>query len=225
MRALSINLGFSVLLATACPAWAQAQTLVQDRYGPPPAQSLNTALAEPPAMAHAGPFLGWPGKTTAVARPARSEAPERPEPLALARQFMPQPATAAPPVAQPRATPPPREVGMFQPGSEPVLRGATLAPAASSADGLLGGPPQASIYDSPAPRQMAAAPQAAAPPAPRTGGAGAGGQLYSLHREYGLTPDAIPAPAGGPNYILVGPPDAPEAGGDEAADEGLDRDF
>ena len=53
-----------------------------------------------------------------------------------------------------------------------------------------------------APRQLA---QSAPLPAARPGGV----QLYSLHREYGLTPDAIPAPPQGPNYILVGPPDAP----------------
>ncbi len=124
------------------------------------------------------------------------------------------------------------------------MRGA-LPPVRDRAPDRLGGPPAGplptSIYDqaaaappapqaqpqyqhpapSPAevPRQIA---QSAPLPAARPGGV----QLYSLHREYGLTPDAIPAPPQGPNYILVGPPDAPPA--EDKADEGgegLDRQF
>ena len=52
---------------------------------------------------------------------------------------------------------------------------------------LLGGPP--------------AAPQAAQ----RTGGAT---RLYSVHRSYGLEPDAIPQQPGGDRYVLIGPSDS-----------------
>ena len=133
-----------------------------------------------------------------------------------------------PPAAAAYQAPAPRPASGVQPGYEPVLR-APLAPAADPAPDLLGGPPSGplptSIYG-----QAAAAPQAPAAPrtyaqAPATPRAG-GSQLYSLHREYGMTPDAIPAPPAGDNFILVGPPDSPEAPGDEDEPaQGLDRQF
>ncbi len=46
--------------------------------------------------------------------------------------------------------------------------------------------------------------------------AGTEARLYSLHREYGLQPDAIPEPAAGQRYVLVGPPDRPAAPRDDA---------
>jgi hypothetical protein len=50
--------------------------------------------------------------------------------------------------------------------------------------------------------------------------AGTEARLYSLHRAYGLQPDAIPEPPAGQRYVLVGPPDhatAPkDAGGAQA---------
>jgi hypothetical protein len=36
-------------------------------------------------------------------------------------------------------------------------------------------------------------------------------RFYSLHREYGRVPDAIPPQAAAPRYVLIGPPDAPDA--------------
>ena len=41
-------------------------------------------------------------------------------------------------------------------------------------------------------------------------------RLYSLHREYGLSPDAIPAPPKGDNYVLIGPADEPKPDKDES---------
>lgn len=226
------------LLVAANAAPAAAQGVTQDRYGPPQpwTESPQAASAQGPDAAYAGPMLGWAGKR-APQGPAADDAamaPERPEPMALSRQF----AYAQPPA--PRAPPPAPPPPQVQPGYEPVLRGA-LPPVSDRAPDLLGGPPPTSIYDqtaappapqppqpqyqrqtpppAEAPRQLA---QSAPLPAARPGGV----QLYSLHREYGLTPDAIPAPPQGPNYILVGPPDAPPA--EDAADEGgegLDRQF
>ncbi|MDO8410410.1 MAG: hypothetical protein Q7S93_10160 [Phenylobacterium sp.] len=226
------------LLVGAHAAPAAAQGLPQDRYGPPQpwTDSPQAASARSADVAYAGPMLGWAGKRSPQGPPANdaATAPERPEPMALSRQF----AYAQPPAQAPRAAPPPP----VQPGYEPVLRGA-LAPVSDRAPDLLGGPPAGplptSIYDqaaaapaapqpqyqqqapapAEAPRQFA---QSAPLPAARPGGS----QLYSLHREYGMTPDAIPAPPQGQNYILVGPPDAPPA--EEEADEGgegLDRQF
>lgn len=212
-------IALSAGLSLASAAAASAQTVVQDRYGPPPAGSALQALqAQPAASAYGGRMLGWTGKRSPAPAETTHSAPARPEPMALARQFIPQ---AAAPAA-------PRPTTSVQPGYEPVLR-AALQPAAGPAPDLLGGPPSAplptSIYGpAAAPPQAPPPPQtyAQATPVPRPGGS----QLYSLHREYGLTPDAIPAPPAGDNFILVGPPDAPasQGDGDEPA-QGLDRQF
>ncbi|MDP1873032.1 hypothetical protein [Phenylobacterium sp.] len=213
-----------LILASAAPA--QAQTVIQDRYGPPPAAATRGPIGVG-TDSYGGPMLSWSGKQSLS--PARApNAPARPEPMALARQFAPQSSPAAMPAA---FVPPPavnRPAPAVQPGYEPVLR-SSLPPTAGPAPGLLGGPPPGplptSIYDQaarPAPAQAQAQSFAQASAAARPGGS----QLYSLHREYGMTPDAIPTPPSGPNYILVGPPDTPEVSddGDEPA-QGLDRQF
>ena len=65
-------------------------------------------------------------------------------------------------------------------------------------------PRPANLYDTPGP-------QAAAQPAPaRLASASATGaptRFYSLHREYGMTPDPTPAQTSAPRYVLIGPPD------------------
>ncbi|HEX2562159.1 hypothetical protein [Phenylobacterium sp.] len=80
-----------------------------------------------------------------------------------------------------------------------------------------------SLYDGPAPAPAAAPPPPAPrlaqapPPAPQRGAAPS--RLYSLHREYGMAPDTVPATSAQTNYVLIGPPDAPaetEAEEDEA---------
>lgn len=208
-RALTL-LSAGLLLASATAASAQT---VQDRYGPPPAANLG---GPSPAgeSAYGGQVLSWAGKRSAAPTMAQAAPNARPEPLALARQFDPQ---AAPVVRAPAPV---------QPGYEPVLR-APLAPVADPASGLMGGPPAGSlptsIYGQAAPAPPAPAQSfAQASVAPRAGGS----QLYSLHREYGMTPDAIPAPPAGDNYILVGPPDSPAAPvDDEDPAQGLDRQF
>jgi hypothetical protein len=211
-------LALTTSLSLASAAAASAQTMVQDRYGPPPAAAAYQA--QQGVSAYGGPMLGWAGKRSPAPAQTAHPSQTRPEPLALARQFASQ-APAAP-------APTPRPTPSVQPGDEPVLR-AALPPAADPAPDLLGGPPAGplptSLYG-----QAAAAPPSPAPArtyaqasaAPRPGGS----QLYSLHREYGMTPDAIPAPPAGGNYILVGPPDAPvtQGDGDDPA-QGLDRQF
>lgn len=234
------------LLVAASAAPAMAQGVTQDRYGPPQpwTDSPQAASAQGPDAAYAGPMLGWAGKRAPQGSTAddAAMAPQRPEPMALSRQF----AYAQPPAA--RAAPPAPPPTQVQPGYEPVMRGA-LPPVSDRAPDLLGGPPAGplptSIYDQaaaaplapqsqpqPQPQYQRQAPPAAEAPrqiaqsAPLPAARPGGVQLYSLHREYGMTPDAIPAPPQGPNYILVGPPDAPPT--EDEADkggEGLDRQF
>jgi len=144
------------LLAAANAAPAAAQGVTQDRYGPPQpwTESPQAASAQGPDAAYAGPMLGWAGKRAAQgpAANAAAMAPQRPEPMALSRQF-----AYAQPTA-PRAAPPAPSTPQVQPGYEPVLRGA-LPPVGDRAPDLLGGPPAGplptSIYD-----QAAAAPLA-----------------------------------------------------------------
>ncbi|MBC7166678.1 hypothetical protein [Phenylobacterium sp.] len=212
MRKLSL----AVLILAAAPAAQAHAQVVQDRYGPPPAHQLAPTGPEAPpegaaqAAAYGGTMLGWANKRSPRAETATAAAaPQRPQALALAHQF-----------ARPASSPPTPPTAV-QPGYEPVGR----AEIARATPALLGGPPAA-----PLPQSLYGPAQAAAPSAQQTAQAApAGGgrtHLYSVHRPYGLTPDAIPAPPAGDRYILVGPPDAP-APSEEAADdaEGLDRQF
>ena len=73
-----------------------------------------------------------------------------------------------------------------------------------------------------APLRMAATPSSVAAD-------GAPVRLYSLHREYGMTPDPTPPTPKGQHYVLVGPPDTaePDSNAAEAAkaDSRPDRPF
>ncbi|HMO42771.1 MAG TPA: hypothetical protein PKB04_05505, partial [Phenylobacterium sp.] len=199
------------------PSWAQVVT--QDRYGPPPAAAYGPGRATGPQPSTG--FLAWPGKNPPPAQGEASLAAQRPEPLALARQFAPGPGAARPPASPAPVTAPAPQapaLPMFAPASEPVQRGRVLA-AAASPDGLLGGPPAASIYDAPRPTPATSAVPSAAPTAVAQRAPGSGGQLYSLHRAYGLEPDSIPAPPAGTHYVLVGPAETPaDRDADEAGD-------
>lgn len=76
-----------------------------------------------------------------------------------------------------------------------------------------------SLYDAPVDAPQPPAPrmaQAPVAPAPQRQGA-APSRLYSLHREYGMAPDVVPATPSRTSYVLIGPPDAPsEPEADEA---------
>lgn len=118
------------------------------------------------------------------------------------------------PAAQPAAP-----QAQTQPSS--VLRPATSPlPPAPLAAAPQAAPPQVQ----PAPMRMAAAP-APLPASPRT--AGEPSRLYSVHRDYGMAPDAIPEPPAGSNrYVLIGPPDGVAATApqdDENDDDQNDR--
>lgn len=92
-----------------------------------------------------------------------------------------------------RAEPPPAAPARVEPAPAPAVTPQT--PVA---------PRPANLYDTPGP-------QAAAQPAPaRLASASATGaptRFYSLHREYGMTPDPTPAQTSAPRYVLIGPPD------------------
>jgi len=191
---------FVVALASASGASAQ---VVQDRYGPPRAQAVMlAALNGRPAVAtYDGPLLSWAHKRTASAV-ASFAAPGAPvSAVAPAPQPLPAPSAPRPPSG-------PRPDTFYAPPNAPQPR-PVLGPDLSRAQPG----PQVAFRPAPAPRQVAAAPPAT-PPA-----IGAAPRYYSLHREYGLTPDAPPEPPAHPGYVLIGPPDAPKP----SADDGDDR--
>lgn len=226
---MRVILAFATTLALASSAAAQT---VPDRYGP--ARPVVMAAATTPAAVYGGRMLSWSSKTAPVA-----EAPQVPQ---------------APPAPQPRAERPPAQADLMsraytlgaveQPTPAPA-RPASLydspSPQAFAPQPLAPQPAPIARQSAPAPRQSAPAPavaqqqqpaepirMAAAPMTPPGGGAPV--RLYSLHRQYGMTPDPTPQVPKGEHYVLIGPPDTaqpnPDSDADAAkADDGPARPF
>jgi hypothetical protein len=174
---------------------------------PPPRLLPRPAAAHTPAVAAAPPPVAAPpapAPTVAVAPPPRAPV-EAPAPRQEARQA---PVAAPPPVRAPAPASP------VPPAPRPEAR----AQAAPLPDSLYAAPPPAA--PAPKPQQLAAAAPAPATPV----STGSHSRLYSVHRDYGLAPDAIPAPRSGANpYVLISVPE-PAAGGSAARDD-EDRPF
>lgn len=120
-----------------------------------------------------------------------------------AAQQAPQPAQVA---ARPEPQPLARPTAPIAPTR--ASRAATPPPAAAAL-------PQ-SLYDAPAAPVPPPAPQMAqAPSAPAPQRGAAPSRLYSLHREYGMAPDAAPAMSSQTSYVLIGPPDGPDLPAEE----------
>lgn len=221
---MRLVLALTVVALGAVPAAAQ-QAGDRYSYGPNP-RAQNAAIAQP--LENQGVrALTWASKATpqmASTLPAPA-APARPQSLALAGQLtgrqgwardLPPPPSARPAAYQPAAYQPfvpqapyydrPQQVAALTP---PSVRQAPSPPrAAPPALAAVAdrGPP---LAGGPASRQAAAAPvRQMAQAAPH---AGEQVHYYSLHRAYGLTPDAIPEPPQGQRYVLMGPPDEPHA--------------
>lgn len=207
--------------------------------------ALAVALgAAPPIAAQAadGPISGVIerafGRTTKKAPeppPAPAET-QRPAPLALADGFArgrpeaPEPAPLPPPPSRYRAAvAPPYQLHTPQ-TPLPLQMAARAAPVAAavlppSSPTVAPAPPAVAPPVQPRPVALAptAAPRPVPPPqrlaaAPRSSGGAP--RLYSVHRGYGLEPDAIPEPPAGDRYVLIGP--AESGVGAQAA--GLDDD-
>ncbi|WP_332767295.1 hypothetical protein [Phenylobacterium sp.] len=217
-----------VALASASPAAAQ---MAGDRYG----DRSSTAAVAAIGASYDGPTLSWSRKTQpAPPVAADPRASSRPEPLALAGQFR---AGGLPPAPRLQRAPEPRAYQQFQPQTPIPLQWS--APKANLPGTLYDTPPPAlpqvaATAPTPEPvarppiRLAAVAPSPAllgGPPAsvattPR--GAGGATRLYSVHRGYGLTPDAIPQQPGGDRYVLIGPPDAGVQASPKPDDDGPD---
>lgn len=186
------------LVVLACAGSAAAEP-VQDRYGPP------RKAAPPQARPYEGRLLGWAGK-------AAQPAPRPADAQAAAPQPTPQPAAASRVTPQPApvqvaARAEPQTAAAPRPASAPPPRAQTMSSWSQN-------PLPQSLYDAPAAPAAAAPPPAprlaqAPPPTPAPQRGAAPSRLYSLHREYGMAPDTVPAMSAQTNYVLIGPPDAP----------------
>jgi len=150
-----------------------------------------------------GPFLSWAGKTAASSpAPAEPEAPPG---------DLPPPSAAPDPAPQRIAVAP-----LPPPAPPPAAYAPDVRPAPPVA---MSAPPPAPA--SPPPVQLA---QAAPPAATASASPHVSARYYSLHREYGMTPDPVTLPADRP-MVLVGPPDNPPAQpSDGAASDGAPSD-
>ncbi len=160
-----------------------------------------------------GPLLSWTGKTPAAApAPPPAAIPAPPEAarsayVAPARRF----ATEAP---QRRADPPPGAAPAARsPAMDDAWSEASLPPAAPRAAPLIARrDPAPSAQSAAITSRPPAAPHdvaEAAPPIAPAAATGARGSphFYSLHREYGITPDPIARPKD-QGMVLIGPPDS-----------------
>lgn len=180
-------------MADAAPPTAQPSFLDRalgwaNKQSPSDTDAAPMVYAQPEPMALAGQFLRGRGPAQAGAlRPSPSDrsqvayapiyppfVPQEPYRAAAVR------AAPAPPPAPPEDAPPPED-----PTASPPLAGGLPA------------------YKPPAPARIAA-PQHLAEVATAAHGTGEQARLYSVHRPYGLTPDAIPEPAQGQGYVLIG---------------------
>lgn len=179
----------TLALTTAALALASVAQ-AGDRYGPPPARRpLATAApaqpgAAPTPISYNGPLLNWAGKRPAQApvQPAAPGAPQRiPGGLYRGQPGVPTPPVApAPPPAPyaPAALPDSLYAPVRAAPSAPVAPAPPVAPVAPAA-------PVATLPPPPSPQRLAASsPYASSTP-----------RAYSVIREYGGTPDPIPAPA------------------------------
>lgn len=217
----------AAILAGAAPAAALAAS---DRYGDARGASQDSA----PAFR----TLGWANKTDSLQAPQSGPGYVTPEPMALAGQYLRGRASGG---SRLDGLPPPpgerRVAAAYATGYQPFTPQEPYRPVQpvprppAAADAPPPAPPGAlptSLYSPPpagaaigAPQQIA---QAEPPPAPApTAGVGEGSHLYSVHRSYGLSPDAIPA-SRGDNYVLIGPPDASLSGGPPAEDDNSSSD-
>ena len=195
----------AILVGLACPLTAAAQT-AGDRYGPASAVRLNQVAAE----AYQGRALNWANKQATI-QTAGLTLPPAPAPYRQQPVYAPftpqvplplQPRAAAQP--QPAAsihTPPPAQPARVQPQAPPPAQAQAQTQAHVQTPQPMS-PPTAAVQPAP-PVQPQRVPAMVQP------GMGGATRLYSVHRGYGMTPDAIPEPQAANRYVLIGPPDAP----------------
>lgn len=183
----------ALIAALACASAAHADGSRESRYGPAPERAPTAIDGRGPGYTgatYSGRALGWSGKREVVEPTAQA-----------ASQTQPWWARGGAPAPQPQQQ-------AQQPARTTYAPQAPVPPTAPAARAL----PQ-SIYDipppAPVPPTAPAAPVAYATPAPQQQASLQPGQLgartYSVGRQFGMTPDPIPA-AGPPRMVLIAPP-------------------
>jgi hypothetical protein len=208
----------AVILALASASSVSAQVM-QDRYGPPrpaakplviaaltvsPEQATGVPAAEP----YHGPMLRWSGRPALVAA-ERGDAPRAaPEPPRTVRKLD---------ATQPAQVPHPSSTSVAQPHKAPHMIGPEAAAQQAAPPAVAKAPAAPTAPPTPAPKVAVAA----LTPTPWARAGGVSPRFYSLHREYGMAPDAIPEQSGQPRYVLIGPPDTSKAApaGDDDDDQ------
>ncbi len=197
MRALPLA---CLLLSLAAPAMAE------DRYGPPTAAQTAPISYAPVSR------LSWPGKVEPAAVETKADEPIRPLADGALRRTSVYGAT---PAFVPRAPiPPPAPAVVANAGPPPAenapwrrLTGVSAAPRPTAAPAAM--------------EEAAAKPPVALPgppPAAQSAPTGEQARYYTLHREYGETPDAIAAPEKSQVFLAGGPLASGVGDGDEAID-------
>ena len=190
---MRLALALVLLAATASVAAAQPP---EDRYGPRRAESVRLA-SNTGVGAYQGRMLNWSSRAFV---PQTPEAPPIPALPAAVAAPIPAAAMPAPPMEAARP------VAVAKPVPPPARAPVQAAPPDSLPD---------SLYAPPPPLQKVASLAAPATPA----ATGSRPRLYSVHRQYGMSPDAIPAAsAGGANYVLIAPREG--VGGEQSPDKG-----
>lgn len=213
---LALAIALSALGATTAAAQAAS-----DRYGFAPAPSAAANAAAPSIEARGMQALSWAHKTVP------SPVVATPRPVAVAevrgevagyganRAWLPPPPSAPrwrPSAYQPftpqepyqaqqqqlaALTPLPARVIAPPPAPDPAPTPRRQAAPRAAMPDLAGGP------------HSAAAPPASTPQVAQN--AGTAVHYYSVHRGYGLIPDAIPEPPRDRGYVLIGPSDTASA--------------
>jgi hypothetical protein len=189
-----------------------------------------TGDASTQSAAYRGPYLTWASKADSAAAAAQPDAaPSRsaasdsefaawPAPAPGAPRLHPAPAPVAPAayIAPPHVYAPPKRqrpaaVAAYVAPPAPPIHKSRPAQIAASA------PPAAAAQPEP-PAQALAQNDTPAAPATASASPATGVHYYSLHREYGLTPDQVATPTDRP-MVLIGPPDDPTPQKQDDADD------
>jgi hypothetical protein len=201
------------------------------------AQPGGDGLTQP--AAYHGPYLTWAGKTPA---PGSAHQPDVAPAAASPSEFAawPAPAPGAPRLRQTAsaAYPAAPSHAYAAAAPKPVAAATYLAPRRAYLPGVAPKPAAVAAYVAPPalahhprrtaqmagsapPAQVLAQNDTAAAAAPAANPlAQTGVHYYSLHREYGLTPDQVATPKDRP-MVLIGPPDNPPTQKqDDASDAG-----
>jgi hypothetical protein len=200
-----------VLICVAAPAHAEGPR--ENRYGPTTPRQQAAAVATAAAR-YDGPMLGWANKRQAGAAvvAATASAPTRPAPLAPWAGYQgPSPASSAQ-----AATAPVKDWSDYR-----STRVAAAAPVGAPTPPPPAPPPAPPSAPTPTPTSLYAQPivrQAIAPPPPAVqprqvaaiGTGATGPRYYSVGREYGLTPDALPPPGPDSRVLITAAEPPPE---------------